>query len=152
MKKIILIALMVLMALGIMAILVQPMKKPDPQVIEVTELYLESVKQQDFETLDKLLYFGPKYEAWRAPIYQSMKSDYLISYEIQQYKKLGKDIYQVTFQYDSKAGSGQVADNYVVRIQGEWKYAANPRNVPQDIYLFDHYDDTVPVTEQTALP
>lgn len=134
---------MLLIALVITTIFVQQMRKPDPSVVEITELYWESVKQLDYETLDKILYFGSEYENWRIPIYQSMKSDYLISYEIQKYKKLGNDIYQVTYQCDTKDENGKVGDNYVVRIQGEWKYAANPRNVPQDIYKFDHYVDTI---------
>lgn len=146
-KFIIPIISMILIALVIVTIFAHQLRKPDPDVLQITELYLESVKQLDFKTLDEILYFGPKYESWRAPLYQNMKSDYLISYEIQKYKKLGKDIYQVTFQYDTKNEKDRVADNYVVCIQGEWKYAANSRNVPQDIYKFDHYDDTVLMTD-----
>lgn len=142
-KKILPIVSFILLVLVVSLILVQQTKKPDPAVVAVTELYFESVKQLDYETLDEILYFGSEHENWRAPIYRSMKDDYLISYKIQRYKKLGDDIYQVTILHDTKQKSDRQAENYVIRIEGEWLYAANPRNVPSEIYIFDEYDDTM---------
>lgn len=144
-KKLIFIVVTVLIIVGLTIFIIFTLDKNKEKrtIISTAEYYLDNVLVFNTSNLNNILHFEPDTEYWKELIYKSMQEDPLISYKVLDCKELNQDIYKVTYKFNSKNNKDKIAENYVARINGEWKYIINSRDVPKNIYLFDKYDETI---------
>lgn len=114
----------------------------EKKVIRITKYYLDNVENYNQSNLEEVLFFSPQYSTWKEPIFRAMQEDPLLSYKIDEVTKINQSLYEVVFHHDNKLNKDLTDHNYIVYINGEWKYVINRRDVPKEIYVFDSYDDT----------
>lgn len=127
--------------------------KVDKSVSDVIDSYFTQAQNSESDSVYQILYFKPTNEIEREAYQTNREYDiYPTGATVYKVDKINDSLYAITLHVDmsiDEEDADKIVYNFVVNIDGEWKYILAAHNIPDDVLdggdlsQYDYDDDSI---------